>query len=223
MKCHLTDRGESGGWGAGAFLSIVMVWALSSGRAAVCADTGGAGPDAPPSSHDDPFGHPELAPKFRLLGLTLSIAAAILFGLGAAAAPGEESYAVIASPDVPVANLSLDELRRLFLFRERFWRPGETVKVILSEGQLEPGSFLLGQVYRMDFAALRRLILEKLSQGEIDLAPKVVTSDAVTVEYVAAGRGLLALVRAEAAHGARVKVLSIDGALPGQARYALRR
>ena len=136
---------------------------------------------------------------------------------------GQEEYAVVVSPDVPVSNLSMDQLHRLFLFRERYWKPGLAVTVLLSEDGLEPGSFLLEKIYRMDYASLRRLILEKLYQAEIDLAPKVVASDEVAVAFVASGRGLVAFVRANAAHGSSVKVVSIDGVPPGAPGYVLRR
>lgn len=147
----------------------------------------------------------------------------ILAGHESSFAAGEEDYAVVVSPDVSVASLDLDQLRRLFLFRERFWKPGMAVTVLLSEDGLRPGSFLLQRLYRMDYASLRRLIFEKLYQQEIDLAPVVVASDEVAVEFVAAGRGLIALVRASALHGRSVKVVAINGALPGAGGYVLRR
>jgi hypothetical protein len=130
---------------------------------------------------------------------------------------------VIVSPDVDVQSLSLDQLRRLFTFREKYWGFGKPVRLILSESQLEPGSFLLDRIYRMDYGALRRLILENLYQGNIDLAPRVVASDAVAVEYVSAGRGLMALVRLGAVAGKQVRVVPIGGVTPGSDSYSLRR
>ena len=134
-----------------------------------------------------------------------------------------EEYVIVVSSDVPVASLSIDQLRRMFLFREKYWRPGLPVKLIFSEEGVEPGSFLLEHIYRSDYSALRRLIVEKLYQEEIDLAPKVVASDNVAVAFVASGRGLVALVRAAAARGGKAKIVAIDGILPGAAGYALRR
>jgi hypothetical protein len=134
-----------------------------------------------------------------------------------------EEFVVIASPDVPLSGLSLEQLRRVFLFREKYWKPGLPVTVLLTENGLEPGSFLLEHIYRMDYASLRRLIVEKLYQEEIDYAPRVVASDELAVALAASGRGAIAIVRAKAAEGARVKILAVDGLRPGSPGYALRR
>jgi len=140
------------------------------------------------------------------------------------AAPAEPEYAIVASPDVAVSDLSLDELRRLFRFRRKFWKPSSPVTILLSEDNMQPGSFVLERIYQLpDLASLRRLILEKLYQGQINLAPKIVGSDELAVRFVAAGRGLLAVVRADALNGAGVKILTLDGKLPGSPGYAGRR
>lgn len=93
--------------------------------------------------------------------------------------------------------------------------------ILLSENGMEPGSFLLSHVYQVsDKASLRRLILEKLYQGQIDLAPKIVATDELAIRFVAAGRGLLAVVRADRLDGDGVRVLSLDGKLPGSPGYS---
>lgn len=133
-------------------------------------------------------------------------------------------YAVIASPDVSLSALSMDDLRRFFQFRRKFWKPGSPVMILLSESGMAPDSFLLAQVYQLhDKASLRRLILEKLYQGQIDLAPKIVASDELAIRFVAAGRGLLAVVRADQVGDSGVKVLALDGKLPGSPGYTGRR
>lgn len=150
--------------------------------------------------------------------------ALVLLGLphGSAAA-GKETFVVVASADVPVSNLSVEQVRRLFLFREKFWKSGRPVRILLSEEGFQNGSILLEEIYRMDLGALRVMILEKLYQDEIDLPPKIVSSDKVAVSFVEAGQGLVTLVRAEAARGTKAKILSIGGFAPGADRYPFRR
>ena len=137
-------------------------------------------------------------------------------------APGD-TYVVVVSPDVTATNLTMEELRRLFFFRERRWKSGPAASLVYSEEGLEPGSFLLTAIYHMSYPELRRLILEKLYQGEIALAPRVAPSDGIAVTYVASGRGLVALVPAAVGQGTRAKILTIDGLAPGSAGYALKR
>jgi len=134
-----------------------------------------------------------------------------------------EEYAVIVSPDVPVAGLTLAQVRRMFLFTERYWKSGTPVRVLLSDDGLVSGSFLLETIYQMDPQRLRRYIIEKLYQQEIDLAPKVVGNDDLAVKFVASGSRLIAIVRAEAVKGEQARVLPVDGALPGSPGYALRK
>ena len=161
----------------------------------------------------------------RALRATLggALVAAVIASAAAAPAEAVEDYAIVVSPDVAVKSISVEQLRRLFLFREKYWKPGRPVKLIFSEDDLEPQSFLLERIYRSDYPSLRRLIVEKLYQEEIDLAPKVVATDEVAVAFVASGRGLIALVRANAVHGTNAKLVAIDGILPGASGYALRR
>ena len=85
-------------------------------------------------------------------------------------------YAVIVSNGVAVDGLSLDELRRIFLFKRTVWRPGQTINVLLPDTGTATRAFLLRDIYRMSEGELRRFILERIFQAEIDLAPKVVGS-----------------------------------------------
>jgi hypothetical protein len=154
---------------------------------------------------------------------TIVVALSTVTTATAEATPVVEEYAIVVSPDVKVTNLSLERVRRMFLFRETYWRPGLPVRLLFSESGVEPHSFLLDRIYRMEFSSLRRLIVEKLYQEDIDLAPKVVASDEVAVVFVASGKGLIALVRASVVQSAGANPVAIDGLLPGVPGYALRR
>jgi len=164
------------------------------------------------------------ASRFRVGAAALILTSSLSYPVWPAPAEaGEERYVVVVSPDVEVQNMSLDNLRRVFLFREKYWGLARPVHIILPETQLEPGSFLLDRIYRMDYGALRRLILENLYQGNIDFAPRVVASEAVAVDYVAAGHGLVTFVRSRVVAGRQVRVVSIDGVPPDAHSYSLRR
>ena len=148
---------------------------------------------------------------------------ALLLALGAPAGARAGSYALIASPDVPVKQISLDEVRRIFLFKKTAWKGGVPITVLLPGDQLPARTFLLRSVYRRDEDGLRRFILEKLFRGEISLAPRVMDEDTDAIGYVTSGRGLVALVAHETHGLGNVRVLRVDGKLPGQPGYALAR
>lgn len=156
--------------------------------------------------------------------LSAAFAAAPAFAADAAEAQkAVEDYAVIVSADVPLTAISFEHLRRIFLFTERYWKPGAPVRVLLSDDGLEPGSIVLEKLYRMDAQQLRRYILEKLYQQEIDLAPKVVASDELAAAFVVSGSRLIAVVKAEVAKAKHARVLPVDGVLPGAPGYDLRK
>ena len=154
----------------------------------------------------------------RAAGLGL-LAAALL-----PAVPAEPvDYAVVASLDVPVEAVTSEDLRQLFMLRRTYWSTGRPVNLILPGPALEDGSFLLDEIYEMNYPSLRRMILELLYRGEINLAPKIVTAEADAVSFAESGRGVVTLVRVNAVKQARVRVLAVDGKRPGDAGYPLRR
>jgi hypothetical protein len=135
----------------------------------------------------------------------------------------DETYVVVVSPDVPCANIEIDELRRIFELKQHFWRAGQSLNLLFSEENLLPGSFVLDRIYRTDYGDVKKLILQNLYSGEINLAPKVVATDETVVAFVASGRGMIAVVRADAVGDEPVKVLTVGGSAPNAAEYPLRR
>lgn len=138
-----------------------------------------------------------------------------------AATPAPAEFALITSGAVPVNDLTLAEVRRIFLFKRTMWRPGMPVNVLLPNAGLPSRAFLLEKIYRMSDQDLRRYILERIFQAEIDFAPKVVASDQEAVSFVKSGRSIVAVVGAGTPGLGDVKVLRIDGKLPREAGYPL--
>jgi hypothetical protein len=158
-----------------------------------------------------------VAPRALLIAL-LAVVASVGSAAGASVAA---DFAVVVSPDVELTSCSSAELRHLFGLERQFWKAGRPVVVLLPEAGSHTHAFLLRRVYRTDEDGLKRLMLEKLYRGEIDLAPKVVGSDREALSFVASSRGLIALVPASLVDGADVRVLRIDGKLPGASGYPL--
>ena len=165
-----------------------------------------------------PSSAPRLAAYVMVLALGL-----LTGGLTTVHGAGPEEYAVIVSPDVLKDDLSLDELRRIFLFERRYWSSGRKITMLYSDSQLEAGSYLLDEIYGMSYGEVRLMILQRIYSVKLDLAPKVVASCALAARFVASGRGLLSLVPAESVADAEVKVLTIDGKALGDEGYPLRR
>jgi len=166
--------------------------------------------------------------RSRLFGLAggLWLAAGLAATTLSAASPAQtsaaaEKYVIIVSQDVALGELSLEELRRLFLFKRLFWTPGKPVRLILPATGQPARSFLLDKVYQRSEGDLRRLILESMYRGETDQAPRMVAGEAEILNVVGSSTGAISLVSSDAALPAAVKALKIDGKLPSDAGYPL--
>jgi len=153
--------------------------------------------------------------------LVIALLSALAFA-PPAAPQAREDYCVVVSPDVSITDMTMEELRRIFQFEQRFWRGGGRITVLFSETSLESGSFVLDTLYGSDYPGLKLLILEKLYRGEMELAPKVVASDGSVLDFVESGHGLIAIVTRDSVGDNGVKVLTVDGQRPGSEGYPLR-
>ncbi len=155
-------------------------------------------------------------------GLGALAAATLLLTAPARPRAADGGIAVIVSPSVHADGITSAELRRVLRLDKRYWKPGEPIALLMPAMGSPTRGFVLTRFLRSTEADQRRLVLEKMYRGEIDLAPKVVATDAEAVTYAASGRGVLALVPASAITGtASVKVLRVDGRLPREAGYPL--
>jgi ABC-type phosphate transport system substrate-binding protein len=135
----------------------------------------------------------------------------------------ESSYAVVVAQDVPVDDLTLDELRRIFLFKRAFWKPGRPVRLVLPATGSPTRTFLLAQVYQRTEGELRRIILESVYTGETDQPPKVAASEEESLKLLEALPGSVALVPAEMTLPSGLKAVRIDGKRSTEPGYRLAR
>ena len=138
--------------------------------------------------------------------------------------PGDTAhYTVIVAEDVPLTDISLDELRRVFTLKRAFWKPGKLIRVVLPGTGLPTRAFLLDRVCQKTEGELRRLVLESTYRGESDQPPKVASSEEEALRLVASLPSAVALVEADASLPTGVKALRIDGKLPTDPGYPLAR
>ena len=142
------------------------------------------------------------------------MACALAFAGRPSGASETASYAVIVATDVPLTDISLDELRRVFVLKRAFWKPGKQIRVVLPGTGLPARAFLLDRVCQKTEGELRRLVLESTYRGETDQPPKVASSDEDALRLVSSLPSAVALVTAETSLPPGVKTLRIDGKLP---------
>jgi len=128
---------------------------------------------------------------------------------------------VVVRPDTPVDELSLSQTRKLFLGEKQYWNSNVGVTLLVRAPGARERDVLLKVVYRMSEAEFKQYWILKIFKAEAASGPKVVYSNQMATELVSALPGSVAFVdAAEVPKG--LKVLSIDGKLPGQAGYPLR-
>jgi hypothetical protein len=128
--------------------------------------------------------------------------------------------AVVVRPEVPVDDLSLSEIRKLLMGDRQFWSPGLRVTLLMRAPATREREVVLKTVYRMSEADFRRYWMEKVFRAEAQSGPKIVYSNEAATELVAAIPGAVAFVDASQIPKG-LKVLRVDGHLPGEKGYPL--
>jgi len=129
-----------------------------------------------------------------------------------------ENYAVIAHPLVTSSGVSLAQLRALFRGARRTWDDGTRVVLVVQAAGSRTRAFVLRELYQMDEAAFKRYWIARTFES--GGGPTLVSGDAMARRLVGSIPGAVAVVPA-AAVDSGVRVLRVDGRLPGAEGYPL--
>ena len=137
-------------------------------------------------------------------------------------APGAGSgVAIVVRPDVPVDNLSFNDLRKLLLGDRQFWNSGLRVTLLISAPGSRERDVVLKTIYQMSEAQFRQYWIAKVFRAEAASGPRIVYSSEMAAELATSIPGAVAFVdMGQVPKG--LKVLKIDGRLPGDRDYPLR-
>jgi ABC-type phosphate transport system substrate-binding protein len=139
-----------------------------------------------------------------------------------AAAQGHEvDVAVVVHPDTPVSNLTLVEVRKVFLGERQYWSANVPVVLLIRAPVARERNVVLKTIYQMSESQFKQYWIAKIFRAEAASAPKVVYSNDMANELVTAIPGAIAFVDARDVRP-ETKVIRVDGRLPGEAGYALR-
>lgn len=162
-----------------------------------------------------------------LLPWVLLITMAIFCALWAVPAKAAgDPIVVIVNSSNPVDNLSMGELKKLFLSDRSRWDTGKAVApVMISPGAPERTSFLKA-VCGMSDADLSKYFMQAAFTGKSATPPKEVSSATAVKSFVATSPGAIGFVKAADFHGdgsdGGVKSVKIDGAAASDSGYKLR-
>ena len=148
---------------------------------------------------------------FRALIIVASSTPAVVAG---------EDIAIVAHPSVPVDNLTFAEVRKLLLGDRQFWTGSMRVTLLIRAPVAHERDVMLKKIYEMDEAQFRQYWIGKVFRAETATGPKIVYSNDMAASLVLNIPGSVAFV-ASSQIPKGLKVLKIDGKLPGEKGYPL--
>jgi len=131
-------------------------------------------------------------------------------------------FGVVVNKANPVEDLSLKEVEKIFKAEKLFWDHGKKIVLLLPEAGSPEKKVLLGLVYKVSDEELKQFWLTKIFRNEIPLAPKVLSSNTAVIKFVEKVEGAIGLVRLNGPIENDVKIIRINGKLPGEPGYEVR-
>ena len=129
--------------------------------------------------------------------------------------------AVVVHPDTPVSDLSLAEVRKVFLGERQYWNSKLPVALLIRAPVARERDVVLRVIYQMSEAQFKQYWIAKIFRAEVTSPPKIVYSNDMQDDLVFAIPGAIAFVDARSVRPG-LKVLRVDGRLPGDRDYPLR-
>jgi hypothetical protein len=143
-----------------------------------------------------------------------------LLRCGYSAPPGDD-IAIVVRPDVPIDGLSFADVRKLFLGERQFWPKNLRVTLLIRAPTARERDVVLKEIYQMSEAQFRQYWISKVFRADVSTGPKIVYSGEMATELVSAIPGAVTFLLASKVPK-DLKILKIDGHLPGEKGYPLR-
>ncbi len=166
-----------------------------------------------------------MVPRF-LLAIAVMLLPAALPGESSGLASAQDSalgaIAVIVHQSNPVNDLTLSELRRIFMVETQTWPHGRKVTLVLGEKGQAGRADAIRLICGIAEAEYDRHILLQTFRGSIGWGPRAIRSVSGILRFVFNAPGAIGYVPADQVDGT-IKVLRVNGLTPADPLYALRR
>lgn len=166
----------------------------------------------------------EIRTKMRTMSVrSVLLMCAVLSG-AAMAAEDQASIApvaIVVHKNSGVENLSLAELRNIFLANQQFWPDKTRITLLVRAPKSDERDFVLQTIYQMDESQFRQYWIAKMFRAEVPRGPKIVFSTEMMLDLVIAIPGSISFVGTDEVTD-DVRVVMVDGKLPSDPDYPLR-
>ena len=133
----------------------------------------------------------------------------------------QTGLAIVVHKASPVDNLSMSELRNVFLANQQFWPDRSRITLLIRAPQSDERDYVLDTIYQMDEAQFRQYWIAKMFRAEVARGPKIVFSTDMMLDLVVAIPGSISFTNAKEVTD-DVKVVRVDGKLPADEGYPLK-
>ncbi len=159
--------------------------------------------------------------KRSRLVLALMLMSGLMLPAVCAAQAAKGDIAVVVHPDTPVSDMSLADVRKVFLGERQYWSSNMPVILLVRAPVAREREVVLKTIYQMSESQFKQYWIAKIFRSEAVSAPKIVYSSDMTNQILSAVPGSIAFMDAKAV-GSGLKVVKVNGLLPGEAGYPLR-
>jgi ABC-type phosphate transport system substrate-binding protein len=153
-------------------------------------------------------------------GLTFVLAATMALGGLAAGGVGSDDVAIIVNKSNPVVGLSMTQVRKIVLAEDLKWPGGGRITVWMTTPGLPERARTLKVVCGMSETDYTLHFMHASFNGEAGDPPRTAGSSAQVRQAIASGANSVGFIRASEVNDT-VKVIALDGVLPGQPGYKL--
>ncbi len=151
---------------------------------------------------------------------TVSALVAIAAVVSTVGAQTTEAVAIVVHPQVAVDDLSLDELKNIFLAERQHWKDRSRITLLVRAAIAPERDLVLTEIYGMSEDRYRQYWIAKMFRSEVASGPKIVFSTDMLRDLVTVIPGSIGFVPVSGV-GPDLKVIRIDGKLPGDEGYPL--
>jgi ABC-type phosphate transport system substrate-binding protein len=155
-----------------------------------------------------------------LIGL-VTLVTILQNGLPAQTTRGGTDIAVVVHPDTPVSDLTLSDVRKVLLGERQYWNAKLPVVLLIRAPVARERDVVLRVIYEMSEEQFKQYWIAKIFRAEAASPPKIVYSNDMQYELVSGIPGAIAFMDARNVRPG-LKVLRVDGHLPGDKEYPLR-
>jgi ABC-type phosphate transport system substrate-binding protein len=131
-----------------------------------------------------------------------------------------EALAIVVNRSNPLSEISLADLRRVYRGQRSRWSNGRRVTLVMRDPGTPEREAILQTLYGIDEDEYRRGFFQAVFTGQANGAPKILATPNGVLRFVFNVPGAIGYVRASEVDSS-VKMLRVDGHLPGEAGYRL--